>query len=228
MSLTCSQMPLSCRYLTSSLVPLERGCVDKYKGFLNKFFQFRDLRSICSVGFEPNPMHNDVLRDLEEKYQTCGWRVNLCHHSVFLYQIIWKGLSSFEMFNSDPRSLLIFRCTSFRPLELGVRTNQMLITCIRRWKNTISQGNVKSAFCQKNHSYVISFLQLWEGEDAGVGLTDPLGISFSNSSFRRRNPIPQVAWGGFWTTAVSMPTTLWRGWWSRSWWWRWWLLWWGS
>ena len=40
---------------------------------------------------------------------------------------------------------------------------------------------------KKNHSKVISFLQLWEGEDAGVGLTDPLGISFSNSSFRRRN-----------------------------------------
>ena len=94
MSLTCSQMPLSCRYLTSSLVPLERGCVDKYKGFLNKFFQFRDLRSICSVGFEPNPMHNDVLRDLEEKYQTCGWRVNLCHHSVF-YQVIWKRVELF-------------------------------------------------------------------------------------------------------------------------------------
>ena len=30
---------------------------------------------------------------------------------------------------------------------------------------------------------------MWEGEDAGVGLTDPLGISFSNSSFRRRNRI---------------------------------------
>ena len=43
-------------------------------------------------------------------------------------------------------------------------------------------------FAKKNHSKVISFLQLWEGEDAGVGLTDPLGISFSNSSFRRRNP----------------------------------------
>ena len=44
-------------------------------------------------------------------------------------------------------------------------------------------------FAKKNHSKVISFLQLWEGEDAGVGLTDPLGISFSNSSFRRRNRI---------------------------------------
>ena len=30
---------------------------------------------------------------------------------------------------------------------------------------------------------------MWEGEDAGVGLTDPLGISFSYSSFRTRNPI---------------------------------------
>ena len=94
MSLTCSQMPLSCRYLTSSLVPLERGCVDKYKGFLNKFFQFRDLRSICSVGFEPNPMHNNVLLDLEEKYQRCGWRVSLCHHGVF-YQVIWKRVELF-------------------------------------------------------------------------------------------------------------------------------------
>ena len=43
-------------------------------------------------------------------------------------------------------------------------------------------------YAKKKHWKVISFLQLWEGEDAGVGLTDPLGISFSNSSVRRRNP----------------------------------------
>ena len=68
-------------------------------------------------------------------------------------------------------------------------------------------------FAKKNHSKVISFLQLWEGEDAGVGLTDPLGISFSKSSLILiEEGIPsQVVWGGFWTTAASMPTTLWRG-----------------
>ena len=65
-------------------------------------------------------------------------------------------------------------------------------------------------FAKKNHSKVISFLQLWEGEDAGVGLTDPLGISFSKPVLEEEIP-SQVVWGGFWTTAASMPTTLWRG-----------------
>jgi len=82
---------------------------DKFFGPIGE----RDLRSICSVGFEPNPMHNDVLRDLEEKYQTCGWRV---------YIFPSTGVGSEDKSDVD---------------------------------------------------YV--YKKLWEGEDAGVGLTDPLG-----------------------------------------------------
>ena len=36
---------------------------------------FRDLTTICTVGFEPNIIHNKVLHQLEEQYQACGWRV---------------------------------------------------------------------------------------------------------------------------------------------------------
>merc|ERR1719500_1392475 len=35
----------------------------------------RDLTTICTVGFEPNIIHNKVLHRLEEQYQACGWRV---------------------------------------------------------------------------------------------------------------------------------------------------------
>ena len=38
---------------------------------------FRDLKTICTVGFEPNVLHNDVLLQLENQYQRCGWRVSL-------------------------------------------------------------------------------------------------------------------------------------------------------
>ena len=36
---------------------------------------FRDLTTICTVGFEPNIIHNEVLHRLEEQYKACGWRV---------------------------------------------------------------------------------------------------------------------------------------------------------
>ena len=35
----------------------------------------RDLTKICAVGFEPNVLHNEVLRRLQDHYQACGWRV---------------------------------------------------------------------------------------------------------------------------------------------------------
>merc|ERR1712037_354261 len=35
----------------------------------------RDLTTICTVGFEPNIIHNEVLHRLEEQYKACGWRV---------------------------------------------------------------------------------------------------------------------------------------------------------
>ena len=41
------------------------------------FACFRELESICTVGFEPNIMHNNVLLELEEQYQGCGWQVSL-------------------------------------------------------------------------------------------------------------------------------------------------------
>jgi len=44
---------------------------DKFFGPIGE----RDLQSICAVGFEPNVMHNDVLVELEERYQGCGWQV---------------------------------------------------------------------------------------------------------------------------------------------------------
>jgi len=44
----------------------------------DKFFgpiETRDLKTICAVGFEPNPYHHETLMQLEKHYQDCGWRV---------------------------------------------------------------------------------------------------------------------------------------------------------
>ena len=37
----------------------------------------RDLKTICTVGFEPNMMHYETLKQLEKHYHDCGWRVGL-------------------------------------------------------------------------------------------------------------------------------------------------------
>jgi len=60
----------------------------------------RDLGSICTVGFEPNIMHNDVLLELEEQYQGCGWQVNIALATGvgieekdvdYVYKKVWPG-----------------------------------------------------------------------------------------------------------------------------------------
>jgi len=41
----------------------------------NKFFgeaEFRDAADICTVGFEPNPAHEEHLKQMEDAYATCG------------------------------------------------------------------------------------------------------------------------------------------------------------
>ena len=79
MNPTSSQMPWSCQSLTSSLGLNERGLFHGQVSMQRTFgiACFRDLGSICTVGFEPNIMHNDVLLELEQQYQDCGWQVNL-------------------------------------------------------------------------------------------------------------------------------------------------------
>jgi len=37
--------------------------------------QHRQRKLICTVGFEPNLLHQTSLEDLQESYQKCGWRV---------------------------------------------------------------------------------------------------------------------------------------------------------
>ena len=64
--------------------------------FMRKTFGiacFRDLGSICTVGFEPNIMHNDVLLELEEQYQGCGWQVSLgLIWQLFVYLLLESQL----------------------------------------------------------------------------------------------------------------------------------------
>ena len=36
---------------------------------------YRQRKLICTVGFEPNLLHQTSLEDLQESYQNCGWRV---------------------------------------------------------------------------------------------------------------------------------------------------------
>ena len=47
-------------------------------------FFYRQRKLICTVGFEPNLLHQTSLEDLQESYQKCGWRVRsyLC---VFVF-----------------------------------------------------------------------------------------------------------------------------------------------
>merc|ERR1719300_1932027 len=35
----------------------------------------RDFKSVCAVGFEPNPDHTQHLVNLEDAYHKCGWKV---------------------------------------------------------------------------------------------------------------------------------------------------------
>jgi len=79
----------------------------------NKFFGQegeRDLTTICTVGFEPNTIHNEVLRRLEEQYQACGWRVYINkgtgvgkeekHGVDFAHKKVWEGGSGWAW--TDP------------------------------------------------------------------------------------------------------------------------------
>ena len=47
-------------------------------------FFYRQRKLICTVGFEPNLLHQTSLEDLQESYEKCGWRVRsyLC---VFVF-----------------------------------------------------------------------------------------------------------------------------------------------
>ena len=35
-----------------------------------------DLKSICVVGFEPNPRHTATLLEVQEEYTKCGWSLS--------------------------------------------------------------------------------------------------------------------------------------------------------
>jgi len=39
-------------------------------------FQPEVKDTVCAVGFEPNPHHTKILKDIEHAYQKCGWNVN--------------------------------------------------------------------------------------------------------------------------------------------------------
>jgi len=70
---------------------------DKFFGPIGE----RDLQSICTVGFEPNVMHNEELVKLEERYQDCGWQVYIALATgvgieeksdlEFVYKKVWPG-----------------------------------------------------------------------------------------------------------------------------------------
>jgi len=53
----------------------------KYKGatilpLFEKYFG-SDRSVVCAVGFEPNPAHEDKLKNLEKTYRACGWPVTI-------------------------------------------------------------------------------------------------------------------------------------------------------
>lgn len=37
----------------------------------------RSREGICAVGFEPNPSHEEALRELQAAYNKCGWRTDV-------------------------------------------------------------------------------------------------------------------------------------------------------
>lgn len=70
----------------------------------------RDPKSICSVGFEPNVLHNEALIQLENQYQLCGWRVyiNLAtgvgmeekKDVAYAHKKVWQGGGGWAMSDS--------------------------------------------------------------------------------------------------------------------------------
>ena len=51
----------------------------KLHEIFEKYFKRNEksLPFICSVGFEPNPSHEETLKKLSEAYQNCDWNVKI-------------------------------------------------------------------------------------------------------------------------------------------------------
>ena len=138
---------------------------DKFFGPIGKRFlagwfffsdlQFRDLKSVCAVGFEPNILHNKALHQLEKHYQDCGWRVRSIHPSagwwlrIALYPLYLDGMCWYKGWHHDQFNAYIlpvkfidvksqrlsvhFRCISIWAQELEKRRKLMCHMLIRRF-----------------------------------------------------------------------------------------------
>ena len=62
------------KFLTNTLETKDTGEIYSYKQCHMKCFRYLD--KICTVGFEPNMMHQSRLDDLKQSYKNCGWNVS--------------------------------------------------------------------------------------------------------------------------------------------------------
>ena len=46
---------------------------DKYFGHIDSR-HLSGSSTVCAVGFEPNPKHSKILKDLQNSYKKCGWK----------------------------------------------------------------------------------------------------------------------------------------------------------
>ena len=85
---------------------------------------YRQRKLICTVGFEPNLLHQTSLEDLQESYQNCGWRVR-----SFLCVLVFVCLSLCVCLRV---SLCVCLCVFvFVCLSLRVSLNHFVLVCLR-------------------------------------------------------------------------------------------------
>ena len=126
-------------------------------------FFYRQRKLICTVGFEPNLLHQTSLEDLQESYQNCGWRVR-SYFCVFVFVCLSLCVCL---------CVLVFVCLSFC-VFLCVLASVILFLFVSEWhkdtgcdhdggwswcwrKNPPIRPQVLEFFCRarpKNHNIV--------------------------------------------------------------------------
>ena len=46
-----------------------------------RMMQLEHGNLVCAIGFEPNPHHADYLKQIESRYNQCGWKVKIMTQS---------------------------------------------------------------------------------------------------------------------------------------------------
>ena len=75
-------------------------------------------KRICAVGFEPNPAHTQYLKDVEEKYNKCGYRIKFMTETAVSYR------DGYTTFYSDEAYSMLEWGGSILPPGVNVNSKQ--------------------------------------------------------------------------------------------------------